>query len=366
MDVRETAVVGVIAELLDKSSGRIAFSRLGSIIDSTSLAVRRSRPIALVVGGLGLRTEGVADDLKFATKESRHRALFALRLPEVLSFVATRFSSDKTRCAGVVITRGAFSERTQYFAIRDTVSALLSNGVVPVVFNNDLVELEGSGEGVTSPQLVGLLAGMLNAPLAVLLSEKRGVVIRSRGRSESHELREVLFADLDRDLESKAVRLVHPQLEVWRGIRPAARLLHDLGIPLLIASGSKEDPVGRVLDGVPPEGTLLKPGAERAFTGVRRWLCTGAIPRGTLIVSPIGADSIKRSKGRGSLLAAGLLDIDGQFEADDVVSICDQRGVLLGYGVSRYSARDLANLKGRDEVIVVHADYLYSTSAGLT
>jgi glutamate 5-kinase len=143
----------------------------------------------------------------------------------------------------------------------------------------------------------------------------------------------------------------------------ACRLLFDLGVPSVIASGLMPNAIKGVIDGT-TRCTRFKPDQTRHLTGVRKWLCTGAVPRGSIYVSEQGGTKLTAREQRGSLLASGVMAVKGEFIKGDVVCVCAEDGALLGYGICRVSSEELDKMKQQDGVIVVHADYFYGTAFG--
>ena len=63
-------------------------------------------------------------------------------------------------------------------------------------------------------------------------------------------------------------------------------------------------------------------------------------------------------------LAKGIVEVKGKFNKEDVISVCTEEGELLGYGISRHSSEEVLSLKGKESIIVVHADYFYGFDHG--
>jgi glutamate 5-kinase len=75
-----------------------------------------------------------------------------------------------------------------------------------------------------------------------------------------------------------------------------------------------------------------------------RWLRAHLGGRGAVLIDE-GAARAVRSHGR-SLLAAGVVDVQGRFDRGEPVEIRDGRGVVVGFGLSNYSAADVARIRG--------------------
>jgi glutamate 5-kinase len=66
--------------------------------------------------------------------------------------------------------------------------------------------------------------------------------------------------------------------------------------------------------------------------------------RGRIIVDDGAAAALKR--GRGSLLPAGIVDTERDFQRGDLVDIVDLQGNRIACGMSNYSAADIQVIKG--------------------
>ena len=131
-----------------------------------------------------------------------------------------------------------------------------------------------------------------------------------------------------------------------------------------------------ICDGRDPEPLLrLENGArcscfiatETPHAARKQWIAGALTPRGTIGVDAGAATALRSGK---SLLPAGVVAVDGQFDRGDLVAVEDQSGRIIGHGLSSYSAADASKIKGhksrdietmlgyrgRDEMI--HADNL--------
>ncbi|MBC7325408.1 MAG: glutamate 5-kinase, partial [Moorella sp. (in: Bacteria)] len=67
-------------------------------------------------------------------------------------------------------------------------------------------------------------------------------------------------------------------------------------------------------------------------------------PRGRVIVDA-GARQAIEKQGK-SLLPAGVVDVVGQFQKGDLVSLCDCDGCEFARGLTNYSAEDIRRIRG--------------------
>ena len=133
----------------------------------------------------------------------------------------------------------------------------------------------------------------------------------------------------------------------------AARIVVRSGIPLVIASGRKKHVLARVTAGE-DEGTLFVPQPAK-LQGRKRWIAFFHHPKGALFVDD-GAKQALREGGK-SLLPPGVARCEGEFEAGDVVRICDLDGTEFARGIAGYRSPEIKARK-LQRVEVVHRDNL--------
>jgi len=133
----------------------------------------------------------------------------------------------------------------------------------------------------------------------------------------------------------------------------AAKIVVRAGIPLIIASGKKENNLTRVLSG-DSEGTLFVAQPQK-LKGRKRWIAFFHRPKGSLFVDD-GARKALREMGK-SLLPPGVVRCEGEFGAGDIVRICDVNGTEFARGICRASSSEIASHQN-SRTEVVHRDDL--------
>ena len=133
----------------------------------------------------------------------------------------------------------------------------------------------------------------------------------------------------------------------------AAKIVVRSGIPLVIAPGRKNDVLARVLK-AEDEGTLFVAQPIK-LQGRKRWIAFFHHPKGALFVDE-GAKKALREGGK-SLLPPGVSRCEGEFEAGEVVRICDLDGTEFARGLTGYRSQEIKT-RSLQRVEVVHRDNL--------
>ncbi len=314
--------------------------RLGAIAEDVASLVRRGREVVVVSSGAIASGAGLLGRRLPARRLSEKQALAAVGQPALMQRYAAAFARLGLRVGQVLLTRQDFAGRRQYVNARQTLLALLADRVVPIVNENDTVATEEIQIG-DNDTLSALVASLVGADLLVILSDVEGLMTADPRRSRAARLIPTvdritgpILRAARRTTSAQGVGGMATKLE-------AARIATESGVATVITSGAHARPLGRLLDGE-PHGTLFLP-AERAPSARRRWLAFGLPIRGTLVIDDGAREALRRGK---SLLPAGVVDVQGTFEAGDAVAIRDAHGQEVGRGLVNYPSAQLVRIKG--------------------
>ena len=122
----------------------------------------------------------------------------------------------------------------------------------------------------------------------------------------------------------------------------AARIVTTAGENVIIASGRQPGILPRILRGE-VVGTLVLP-QGKSISPRKRWIGFSAQSCGRLVVDA-GARVAIVEQGR-SLLAAGIIDVEGDFRKGDLVTLSDQQGREIARGLTNYHAEEVDRIKG--------------------
>ncbi|GMA30868.1 glutamate 5-kinase [Litorihabitans aurantiacus] len=270
------------------------------------------------------------------------------------------FAAHGLTVAQVLLTAEDVIRRGQYKNAQRALERLLALGTVPVINENDAVATDEIRFG-DNDRLAALVAHVVQADALVLLTDVDGLYDGHPSLPTSRRLSRVSSAA---DLEGVVV--------TGRGSGvgtggmttkvDAAVTATGAGIPTLVAGAAD---VSRALTGE-DVGTWFDATHPRPRTR-RLWLAHAAATRGRLVLDDGAVRAI--TDGKRSLLAAGVVGVEGAFEAGDPVELASAAGVVVARGLVAYSSEELperfgltsAQLReefdGRDRA-VVHRDDL--------
>jgi len=267
--------------------------------------------------------------------------------------------------AQVLLTHDDLSNRQRYLNARGTLLTLVSQGVVPVVNENDTVANDELRFG-DNDSLAALVANLIEADLMVLLTDQQGLFNADPRKEPDAELVSVTHAgaaELDAMAGASGGSLGRGGM--FTKLR-AARLAARSGTATVIAGG-REPEILRRLAGGETLGTLLL-AAQEPEAARKRWLAGQLQVKGRLVLDD-GAVNVLRTSGS-SLLAVGVSDLKGHFRRGELVSCFDHAGCEVARGLVNYSSTEAQRIIGRpsseiekilgyvDEEELIHRDNL--------
>ena len=253
------------------------------------------------------------------------------------------FARHGLACGQVLLTPGDVVDRVRYLNARHTFDRLLELGAVPVVNENDTVATDELRFG-DNDRLAALVASMLHAQLLVLLSDVDGLYpTRPTGDVPAAQPIDQVtdFAALDAQVTGPAGTDVGTggmasKLE-------AARIATFSGAHAAIANARRPDVLVDVVAGE-HIGTWFPPSRRRPESR-KLWIAFAPVPQGRIVVDD-GAVRALVERGS-SLLAAGIVDVQGTFVAGDAVDVVGPDASVVARGLTTYATEDLRQIRGR-------------------
>jgi len=335
-------VVKVGTRVLTGPDGLLDTARIEALGRQFDAALAAGRRIVLVSSGAvgaGMGRMGLtARPQELASLQ----AVAAIGQSCLIEAYERAFRGRGRHAAQVLLVADDLQDRSRYLNIRNTLRALLDYGAIPVINENDTVSVEELRTSFgDNDRLAALVATLLGAPLLLLLSDVDGLYDRHPGEPGAAILRHV--PRIDAGVEGLARdRLGGLSKGGMASKIAAARIVTEAGGNCIIASGRNDHVLDEVCRGA-DVGTLFSSRAA-AVPAWKRWLGWSAEPRGSVVVDAGARDAVV--DGGRSLLAAGVVAVDGQFAAGDVVALTTGPGRPFARGLVNYPADELRRIAG--------------------
>ncbi len=346
-------VIKLGTAVLMREEGGIRLSRFYSFVESIAALKREGREVLLVSSGaIGLGAERLRLPRKpqlLALKQ----ACAAVGQGRLMSLYSDAFERLGITAAQVLLTEEDFSNRRRYLNLRSTITKLLEMGTLPIINENDTVST-AEIESLDAPALVkvnfgdndklsALVASKIEADLLVLLTDVEGLF--TANPVEQSDARLIPMVE---EITSETERLAgqaRPSQPGRGGMKTkieAARIATHSGCAAIIAGGKLPSVIDRIFAGE-DIGTLFVP--NQALPGKRRWIAFATTVKAALIVNDGARRALIESKA--SLLPAGVVEVRGEFERGDAVSVIDHEEREFARGIVNYSSDETRRITGK-------------------
>jgi glutamate 5-kinase len=330
------------------------FSQMRPVVRSLVKLHREGRQVVLVSSGaVGLGATKLDMNRVRLQNLVMRQACAAAGQSLLMNAYERLFGKYDVKIGQVLLTEADFSNWQRYSSLRRTMEKLLKLRVLPIVNENDTVstaELEyvdtESSRRVFSDNdhLAALITIKLEADALIMLTNVDGVLSWSTQTKNLADAAEVV--PLITEVSPELKKLARGHSQSGRGGMltklQAAEIAMRNGAAVVIANGAKPKVLEHLFAGE-QIGTFFPP--HERLKGKRRWIAHAAEVRGRVMVNQGAREAIVNRKA--SLLASGVMRVEQDFQAKDVVSIVDTEGREIARGLincSRRQAEDLVRL----------------------
>lgn len=354
-------VVKIGSSSLTDEVGRIKIEMISSVAKQVAEARLLGHEIVVVTSGAvaagvaGLSLSERPSDLQTL------QALSAVGQPLLMAAYQQQLATHRLICAQVLLVPFDFVDRTQYLHARSTIEKLLELGCVPIINENDALANDGIRYG-DNDHLSALLSHLVSADLLILLTDTDGLYTDDPRVNSDAKIISVVRADDPLLAVSTSGAGTSRGSGGMASKLAAARIASWSGVTAVIASAQKVDAVLSAINGK-DVGTRFLP-HDRHLSSRKLWIAFASEVAGTVVIDD-GAREALTTKGT-SLLPAGVVKVNGDFEKGSTIEIVDAHGFVIGRGMSAISSQqaELCLGKRTSEVAglgvneVVHRDDL--------
>ena len=334
-------VVKVGTSTLLYPNGKINLYRIEHLARELSDLASQGREVILVTSG-AIGAGMVRMGLSERPDSMQEKQALASVGQVLLMHLYDKFFTEYGQVAGqVLLTKENFANHNQYINARNTLMAMLKNGIIPVINENDAVTVAEVKIG-DNDTLSDTVAAIVDADVLIILSDIDGVYDanpqthpEARLLSEIKEITSAVEAMAGGAGSSVGTGGMATKIE-------AAKIATAAGVTMFIASGGENGMLSRIIAGE-DVGTVFPP-KDAHLRARKGWLAFGKRISGILVVDEGCVKALKRGS---SLLAAGILATEGEYSAGSTVRVLTADYQEIARGTIAYDASAVAKIKGR-------------------
>ncbi|MGQ1787021.1 MULTISPECIES: glutamate 5-kinase [unclassified Saccharicrinis] len=345
------------SNVLTKDDGTLHKERVSHLVDQIAELHQRNKKIILVSSGAVAAGRSMIQVNKKTDTVSSRQLLSSVGQVKLLNTYSGLFENHHIQCAQVLVTKQDFRSREHYLNMKNCLTTLWDNGIVPIINENDAVSVTAL-MFTDNDELAGLLATMMSSEALFILSNIDGIYNGDPNNESSEVIRTIdsSNADLSEYISTTKSNFGRGGMLTKCHI---AQKTASSGISVHIANGTKENilvDLNRNPEKV--EHTQFIKGEK--YPAVKKWMAYSESFANAEVHINQGALDALNAKRATSLLLAGVTQMQGNFKKGDLLKIISEDGKAIGIGQAKYD-RSKADAHLYDEKYqpLIHYDYLY-------
>jgi glutamate 5-kinase len=363
MSERRTVVVKIGTSSITDAEGVIERGAIEKLCGEVAELRAAGHRVVVVTSGAiaaGLPEIGLGGS-KRPTDTVTLQAVATVGQSALMGVYREAFAAHDLIAGQVLLVPLDFIVRSQYLHAGQTLVRLLELGVVPIVNENDAIADDEIRWG-DNDRIAALVANLVDAHQLILLTDTPGVHTADPRIDAEASLIEVIV-EVDHQTEAlvggagsargsggMASKLTAAKIAAWSGVST------------VIAHADRVGVLNDAVADVAGTGTLVRARDSR-LAARKLWIAFAVVARGSIVVDGGARAALERGK---SLLAAGVREVSGEFDAGAPVEVIDTDGEIFAKGLVRHRADELRSAAGHRSGdlpagaphVVVHADDL--------
>ncbi|MBR6639489.1 MAG: glutamate 5-kinase [Muribaculaceae bacterium] len=345
------------SNVLTRPDGTLDITRMSAIVDQVAELHHHGISVIMISSGAVASGRSELKENKKLDAVSARQLYSAVGQAKLINRYYELFREHGIACGQVLTTKENFSTRRHYLNQKHCMDVMLTNGVIPIVNENDTVSVTEL-MFTDNDELSGLIASMMDMQALIILSNIDGVYDGDPKLPTSKTITDIRqetdASEFIQDAKSSFGR---------GGMKTKYRIARKVaseGIAVIIANGKRENILQEIVSGNRKIPYTLFHASDEATSGVKKWIAhSEGFAKGEIHVNQGAADALLSSRGA-SLLPIGVINIVGDFEKDDIVKVISPEGEMIALGRIGYdadAAREVVGDHGTRPII--HSDYLY-------
>ncbi|MDD2370608.1 MAG: glutamate 5-kinase [Firmicutes bacterium] len=352
-------IVKVGTSTLTHENGTINIEKMEQLVRGVADISNKGYEVILVSSGAVGAGVGKLHKKKKPSTLPEKQAVAAIGQVTLMHLYEKFFGEYNKVVGQILLTKDDLVNRKRNLNAKNTLLALLQLGAIPIINENDTVAVDEIKVG-DNDRLAAYVSALIDADLLIILSDIDGLYTTNPATCKDGVLVE-------------KVEKITAEIESYAGCEgssfgtggmmtkiQAAKIGTAAGVFVVIGNGNEKNLISNVVKG-DFNGTVFIPHNKKIHTK-KKWLLLSSKPKGSVIIDD-GAQEALLKDGK-SLLPIGILEVEGIFEADSVISIKNTMGKEIGRGISYYNNINILKIKGvktKDLAKILGIEYEFDT-----
>jgi glutamate 5-kinase len=348
--------IKVGSNVLTNSNGTLDIKQINHLVSQISALHEHGIEVVLISSGAVAAGRGEITISQKTSQIASKQVLAAIGQVKLMAIYLDLFKNYGIQSAQVLTTKENFGDRRHYLNMKNCISAMLENSVLPIVNENDTISVTEL-MFTDNDELSGLIASMMDCDALVILSNVDGIFTGKPG-DEGVEL----IPEITEETGSLEQYISNTKSGFGRGGMLTkcniAQKIANEGIQVIIANGTRKNIINDILTQTSTPCTRFIANHAKS-NGVKKWLShSNTFAKGIVYINKGAKDALMGNQAT-SLLLIGIEKVEGLFEQGDIVRIFDEKNQQIGLGKSQYSSTNADELKGeKRKKPFIHYDYL--------
>lgn len=348
--------IKVGSNVITKSDGSLNDGRILRLVEDVAILYKQGIEVILISSGAVAAGRSEVSPSKKTNIIAAKQIWAAIGQVKLMSSYQFLFGKYGIQAGQLLATKESFRDRRHYLNMKNCISAMLENKVLPIVNENDTISINEL-MFTDNDELSGLISSMMDCDSLIILSNVDGVYNGIPGNEGTE-----LIVKIDENSEDLDHYISSEKSGFGRGGMitkcSIARKIASQGIDVFIANGTRDAIITDIVRGKNVPYTHFVASNKRA-KGVKKWLShSDTFAKGTVIVNDGAKEALLGEKAT-SLLMIGITSVEGFFKSGDIVRIFDEKGNNIGLGKSQFDSEKTEQFLGQKlGKPFIHYDYL--------
>lgn len=351
---RITVKVG--SNVITQADGSLSDGRILRIVEDVAILYKQGIEVILVTSGAVAAGRGGLTPSRKTNIVAAKQIWAAIGQVKLMSSYQFLFGKYGIQAGQLLATKESFRDRRHYLNMKNCISAMLDNKVLPIVNENDAISINEL-MFTDNDELSGLISSMMDCHSLFILSNVDGVYTGLPGEEGTE-----LIGSIEEGSDDLDQYITDEKSGFGRGGMitkcTIARKISSQGIDVFIANGTRDAIITDIIRGKDVPFTHFVASGKKE-TGVKKWLShSDTFAKGAVVINDGAREALLGEKAT-SLLMIGITKIDGSFRKGDIVRIIDKKGNNIGLGKAQFDSKKAEqNVGEKLSKPFIHYDYL--------